>query len=142
MTALNQSVVPQEHRATSAGTTHARSTGTTRRRRPAGGPAANLVELPDPAGVTLDSPAAVDIYLSQIEVARQRQLDAMASSGLDVVAAAYRATVERILQEVRTARQRVVAGLYGTCTRCDGEISLQRLQVRPWAVTCVRCSTH
>ena len=66
----------------------------------------------------------------------------MPSSNLDTVAAAYRATVERILHEVRTARQRVVAGLYGTCTRCDDEISLQRLQLRPWAGTCVRCATH
>ena len=137
MTALSTSVTPQGHRPPSASTT-----GTTRSRFPSVGPAANLIELPDPAGVTLTSPAEVDAYLSQIEAARQRQLDATPSSSLDAVAAAYRATVEQILREVRSARQRVGAGRYGACTRCGDEITLQRLQLRPWAAMCVRCSSH
>ena len=140
MTAHSHSA-PNGHRPSSAGTSHTGSTGTTRDRFPAAGPAATLLELPDPADVTLTVPGEVDAYLSQIETARQRQLDAMPSSNLDTVAAAYRATVERILHEVRTARQRVVAGLYGICTRCDCEIPFQRLELRPWAAMCARCSS-
>ena len=36
----------------------------------------------------------------------------------------------------------VVAGLYGICTRCHGEIPLQRLELRPWAAMCTRCSSQ
>ena len=100
------------------------------------------MSYPTRPSVTLTVPGEVDAYLSQIETARQRQLDAMPSGNLDTVAAAYRATVERILHEVRTARQRVVAGLYGICTRCECEIPFQRLELRPWAAMCARCGSH
>jgi DnaK suppressor protein len=134
--------VPDGHGPSSAGTSHTGSTAPARDHLPAAGPAATLLELPDPAEVTLTVPGEVDAYLSQIETARQRQLDAMPSTNLDTVAAAYWTTVERILHEVRTARQRVVAGLYGICTRCHGEIPLQRLELRPWAAMCTRCSSQ
>ena len=141
MTAHHHSVVPHGDRPSSAGTSHTRSTGTTRDHVPAAGPAARLNELPDPAGVMLTVPGEVDAYLSQIEAARQRQLDAMPSGNLDTVAAAYRATLELILHEVRSARLRVLAGLYGICTGCAGEIPPQRLELRPWAAMCARCSS-
>jgi DnaK suppressor protein len=86
-------------------------------------------------------PGEVDAYLGQIEAARQRQLDATSSIGLDPVTTAYRATVERILREVRVARDRVRAGHYGICTRCDTDIPLARLELRPWAAMCARCAS-
>jgi RNA polymerase-binding transcription factor DksA len=86
-------------------------------------------------------PGEVDAYLSQIEAARQRQLDATSSIQLDPVTTAYRATVERILHEVRAARHRLMAGRYGVCTRCETGIPLARLELRPWAAMCARCAS-
>ncbi|WP_193614102.1 TraR/DksA family transcriptional regulator [Nocardioides lijunqiniae] len=82
----------------------------------------------------------LDAHLAELQESRQRQLDAMPESDLDAVAAAYRGTVTRILDEVRTARRRVQEGRYGTCVRCDLEISAQRLELRPWVVMCTACS--
>jgi DnaK suppressor protein len=44
-----------------------------------------------------------------------------------------------MLQEVRRARGRVADGTYGSCEVCGGPIPEARLEVRPWAVRCVRC---
>lgn len=106
----------------------------------AAGPAVGLVELPDPVGVTLTSSHEVDAHLAEIETARQKQLDALPSFNRDTVTAAYRATVESILADVRAARARVAAGRYGLCTRCDGEIPAPRLERRPWVSRCTPCA--
>jgi RNA polymerase-binding transcription factor DksA len=87
-----------------------------------------------------DTDATLDEHLQQFEIARQRQLDAIPSTGLDPVAAAYRAAVVRILEEVRTARRRLAEGRYGICNSCTDPIAVVRLQQRPWAITCVRCN--
>ena len=43
------------------------------------------------------------------------------------------------MQSVRLALQRIADGSYGTCLRCDEEISRKRLQAVPWASYCVKC---
>ena len=78
-------------------------------------------------------------HLHKFEVARQAQLDELPSTNLDAVAAAHRASVERILDEVRTARRRLSEGRYGICANCADPISVARLEARPWATKCVRC---
>jgi RNA polymerase-binding transcription factor DksA len=78
-------------------------------------------------------------HLEKFEIARQRQLDAIPTTNLDVVTAAYRASVERILEEVRTARRRLDEGRYGFCIRCADPIAVGHLEQRPWATTCTRC---
>jgi RNA polymerase-binding transcription factor DksA len=45
-----------------------------------------------------------------------------------------------ILDEVRRARRRVADGTYGTCEVCGEPLPEERLEVRPWAVRCVRHS--
>jgi RNA polymerase-binding transcription factor DksA len=82
---------------------------------------------------------SLDEQLQRFETARQQQLDAIPTADLDVVTAAYRASVERILDEVRTARQRLAEGRYGWCARCADPIPGVRLEQRPWATTCARC---
>jgi RNA polymerase-binding transcription factor DksA len=104
------------------------------------GPPANLVALPS----RTDSEAAAPVeeihsYLAQAEEARRRQLEALPEIDLDPVAAAYRGTVERILDEVRAARRRVEDDRYGVCTACTGTISAERLALRPWATACAAC---
>ncbi|GAB4071531.1 hypothetical protein GCM10028777_40030 [Angustibacter speluncae] len=86
--------------------------------------------------------AGVDDQLRRIEARRQQQLDEMTASELDPVAISHRESVRRILQEVRAARRRFAAGLYGACTRCETAIPAQRLQLRPWVATCVPCAAR
>jgi len=42
-------------------------------------------------------------------------------------------------QSIRLALDRINAGEYGTCLRCEGEISSKRLEAIPWAGYCIRC---
>jgi RNA polymerase-binding transcription factor DksA len=78
-------------------------------------------------------------HLENFETARRLQLDAIPTTNLDVVTAAYRASVERILEEVRTARRRLEQGAYGYCVACADPIAAGRLELRPWATKCTRC---
>lgn len=45
-----------------------------------------------------------------------------------------------MLDEVRRARQRLAEGSYGRCEACGEPIPEERLEVRPWAVRCVKHS--
>lgn len=115
-------------------TTHAR------RVDPAVGPTVDLVALPTRKHLGPRSPVAEIIaYLGRVEEARSRQLAALPALERDPVAAAHRSAVEAILNDVRTARRRAEAGLYGVCVVCDGAIDLRRLELRPWATA---CATH
>ena len=44
------------------------------------------------------------------------------------------------LQQINSALRRMERGEYGICARCEEEISLARLRVRPEAPLCVRCA--
>ncbi|MEO5654173.1 MAG: TraR/DksA C4-type zinc finger protein [Marmoricola sp.] len=81
-------------------------------------------------------------HLERSEIMRQRQLDALPRTSLDVVAAAHRDSVERILEEIRAARRRLYDGTYGTCTGCAELIARERLELRPWADMCTRCTAR
>ncbi len=43
------------------------------------------------------------------------------------------------LQNIRLALERIEDGSYGTCLRCENDISPKRLQAVPWAACCIRC---
>ncbi|MEJ7636126.1 TraR/DksA C4-type zinc finger protein [Aeromicrobium sp.] len=45
------------------------------------------------------------------------------------------------LAEIDAAVQRLAAGAYGICDRCDRPISEARLQARPVARTCIGCAS-
>jgi DnaK suppressor protein len=46
----------------------------------------------------------------------------------------------QMLEDVRRARARVADGSYGRCEVCGEPIPAERLEVRPWAIRCVRHS--
>ena len=123
-------------------TGHVLPSDPTVRQRPAAGPTADLIDLPDPDEGRPIVPVEVYEHLTRIESARQRQLHALPATNVDAVAAAHRGAVERILEEVGAARRRLMAGLYGTCASCDGEIPSERLELRPWATTCAACAAR
>jgi DnaK suppressor protein len=43
------------------------------------------------------------------------------------------------LRSLKDALERVEDGTFGTCLRCDAEISLKRLKAVPWASLCIAC---
>jgi RNA polymerase-binding transcription factor DksA len=45
-----------------------------------------------------------------------------------------------MLEQVRRARRRLAEGSYGICEVCGQQLPDERLEVRPWAVRCVRHS--
>jgi DnaK suppressor protein len=44
------------------------------------------------------------------------------------------------LADIRNALQRLEAGNYGICASCGGDISSERLRVRPASAECVDCA--
>lgn len=90
----------------------------------------------------LDPRATIEAQQALAEEAtrRQRQLDDLPPTDGDLVAEAHRASVERILGDVRAAERRLAGGVYGTCQRCQARIPVERLEVRPWAAHCTWCA--
>jgi DnaK suppressor protein len=46
------------------------------------------------------------------------------------------------LREVEAAHGRIIAGSYGTCTDCGGDIGVARLEANPAAARCAPCQTR
>jgi DnaK suppressor protein len=44
-----------------------------------------------------------------------------------------------LLKKIERALQRMDAGTFGTCERCEDEISAKRLEARPVTTLCIRC---
>lgn len=103
------------------------------------GPTAQLVALPQLEGGWPSTLAGVDEHLERIERARQAQLDALAAIPNNVVAAAHRRIVERILDQIRSARTQARAGTYGLCVHCGANIGARALAREPWQTACCSC---
>lgn len=78
--------------------------------------------------------------LTEAAAVRRGQLDGLPSGEDDEVAAGQRASLEQTLDEITAAQGRLAAGTFGTCTRCGSTIPGERLELRPWAATCVGCA--
>lgn len=72
--------------------------------------------------------------------ARAEVMAAIAEHGLDAVYLARGESLERTLEDIRAALARVDAGTYGRCATCGGAIPAARLELRPFAATCVPCA--
>ena len=48
-------------------------------------------------------------------------------------------TLEKRLQEIIAALERIENGTYGFCENCQKEIDLERLKANPAATTCIKC---
>ena len=68
---------------------------------------------------------------------REQALEECATSVPDPVAQRRAADLQRTLEEVDRALARLEAGTYGRCTGCDAAIPEERLELRPFARTCV-----
>lgn len=47
---------------------------------------------------------------------------------------------EQELIEINAALERIKNHVYGKCTRCSNEISIERLEIKPEASYCVKCA--
>ncbi|WP_298324856.1 TraR/DksA C4-type zinc finger protein [Haloactinopolyspora sp.] len=92
--------------------------------------------------IPADALARIEKELNDAEISRQRQLDELdpAEGGEVTAATVHRATVERILIEIRAAQVRLADGTFGVCERCDASIPVERLELRPWTTVCVGCA--
>jgi RNA polymerase-binding transcription factor DksA len=79
--------------------------------------------------------------LDEAAATRQRHLDRLPPAEGDLVAEAHRASVERILGDIRAALDRLASGTYGVCQGCRDRIPAERIRLRPWTPYCVRCAT-
>lgn len=57
----------------------------------------------------------------------------------ELVAQALRAGAQAALADAQRALQRLDAGTYGRCVRCQGAVGLHRLEVLPAAALCMNC---
>lgn len=93
---------------------------------------------------TVDPHATIAVrrVLDEAADRRRRQLAELPPDEGDLVAAAHRDSVERILGEIQAALHRLDAGTYGSCLRCRGTIPRERMRLRPWTAFCVQCATR
>jgi DnaK suppressor protein len=47
----------------------------------------------------------------------------------------------KLLKKIDEALERMAAGTYGICERCEGEIPYKRLKARPVTTLCIECKT-
>ena len=71
---------------------------------------------------------------------REEALAECATSVPDPVAQRRGADPERTIEEIDAALARLDAGTYGRCTGCGASIPEERLELRPFARTCVACT--
>jgi DnaK suppressor protein len=57
----------------------------------------------------------------------------------DLVAVTRAAILLGRIDEIDAALDRIAAGTYGTCVHCGAAIPTERLEFRPYAVSCVAC---
>ena len=71
---------------------------------------------------------------------REAALAECAQSVPDPVAQRRAADLKTTIEQIDAALVRIGAGTYGRCTGCQAEIPEERLELRPFAGTCVACT--
>jgi DnaK suppressor protein len=71
---------------------------------------------------------------------REEALAECAQSVPDPVAQRRSADLQVTIDEIDAALARLAVGTYGRCTGCQTEIPEERLELRPFAGTCVSCT--
>lgn len=79
--------------------------------------------------------------LDRAHASRSTQLATLAPV-TTAVAREHRATVQRILEAIDTARAQVAEGTYGSCAQCGADLDADSLRTLPWAVWCAECSAR
>ena len=98
--------------------------------------------------MTLDHLSTIPVHLleadrrlAQVQEDREDQLRATPPNTSDPATTTYRGNLEATLRDVRVARERLAAGEYGACVRCGDVIAEERLELRPWSLSCAPCAS-
>ncbi len=71
---------------------------------------------------------------------REAALIECAQSVPDPVALSRSSSLQDTITEIDAALERITAGSYGSCVHCAGSIPEERLELRPYAGSCVSCT--
>lgn len=71
-----------------------------------------------------------------------QELAPRALPSIDPVAYQTAASNREVVGQITAALNRLSAGTYGVCARCGGQIDPDRLEVIPYATTCMECPPH
>jgi DnaK suppressor protein len=93
-----------------------------------------------PAGSPDRFRALLDEHRADCLRQREEALAECAQSVPDPFAQRRSADLLRTIGEIDAAFARIDAGTYGRCTSCQAEIPEERLELRPFAGTCVACT--
>ena len=97
-----------------------------------------LAEIAELEGLSKSSKSGRDpVTLDQQSVGRLSRMDAMQQQSMDLAREERR---QQRLGILAAALQRIEAGDYGYCLRCDEPIKPARLQIDPAVTTCVSCA--
>ena len=101
--------------------------------------------LTEDRGTTVDADVDLEAVRRTLEDELTRRQDIMrdleprAIPNVDPVAWATSQATKRVIARIEAALDRVAAGTYGRCIRCGGAIVAGRLEVLPYAETCIDC---
>ena len=84
--------------------------------------------------------ALLDEHRADCVRQREEALAECAQSVPDPVAQRRSADLQVTIGQIDAALARIEAGTYGRCTGCQAEIPQERLELRPFAGTCVTCT--
>lgn len=68
-----------------------------------------------------------------------RDLAPRATPSIDPVAYVTTVATQRVMDQILASLDRISDGTYGRCIRCGGAIATGRLEVLPYAETCIDC---
>jgi RNA polymerase-binding protein DksA len=85
-----------------------------------------------------EHPGSLDEETDELATASDHHMGDVASTTLDrEIDYSLGDNSEQVLAEIDAALKRIDDGTYGICTKCGREISLERLEARPWAALCI-----
>jgi DnaK suppressor protein len=95
---------------------------------------------PHTHALTTATETTLETTLAEAAATREQQLSRLPDAQDDPVVAVQRGALQQTLAEIAAARQRIADGRFGACTGCGDTIPAARLELRPWAATCVACA--
>lgn len=101
---------------------------------------ASLSASTTPAGPHGRFRALLDEQRADCVRQREAALAECAQSVPDPVAQRRSADLLLTIDQIDAALARIEAGVYGRCTGCQAQIPEERLELRPFAGTCVACT--
>lgn len=103
-----------------------------------------ILPSPSPIDIAHDDDDFIQFRQQLEEQLREREsliaeLDPRAAPHIDLVAWSTTQSALRVVAQIDAALLRIDTGTFGTCSRCANPIAKARLEIIPYADTCVPC---